>query len=136
VTSSSKAENLVNFWEFLWLIFISYIFIAYLMLLFSIFADLFRDRELGGFAKFLWIFFLIIAPFLGVLIYLIARGHAMGQRQMDAAMQAKAQQDRYIKSVAASGASAADQIASAKALLDSGAITNAEYEALKAKALA
>lgn len=126
----------MDFWEFLWLVFISYIFIAYLMLLFSIFSDLFRDRDLGGFAKFLWIFFLIIAPFLGILIYLIARGRAMTERSMAAATAAKAQQDAYIKSVAGSGASAADQIASAKSLLDSGAITPAEYDALKAKALA
>lgn len=126
----------MDFWEFLWLLFIGYIFIAYLMLLFSIFADLFRDRDLGGFAKFMWILFLIIAPFLGVLVYLIARGHAMGERQMAYAMAAKAQQDAYIQSVAATSSSAADQIASAKALLDSGSITAAEYEALKAKALA
>ena len=126
----------MNFWDFLWLVFISYIFIAYLMLLFSIFSDLFRDRELGGFAKFLWIFFLIMAPFLGILIYLIARGRAMTERSMAAATAAKAQQDAYIKSVAGSGTSAADQIASAKSLLDSGAITTAEYDALKSKALA
>lgn len=126
----------MNFWDFLWLVFISYIFIAYLMLLFSIFSDLFRDRELGGFAKFLWIFFLIMAPFLGILIYLIARGRAMTERSMAAATAAKAHQDAYIKSVAGSGTSAADQIASAKSLLDSGAITTAEYDALKAKALA
>lgn len=126
----------MNFWEFLWLIFISYILIAYLFLLFRIFADVFRDREMGGFAKFLWVMFLIIAPFLGVLIYLVARGQAMTERQIADVNAMKAQQDQYIKSVAGSGPSAADQIASAKALLDSGAITTAEYDALKAKALA
>lgn len=126
----------MNFWEFLWLIFISYILIAYLFLLFRIFADVFRDREMGGFAKFLWVMFLIIAPFLGVLIYLVARGQAMTERQIADVNAMKAQQDQYIKSVARSGPSAADQIASAKALLDSGAITTAEYDALKAKALA
>jgi len=124
----------MNFGEFLWLLFITYIFIAYLMIIFSIFADLFRDRELGGFVKFLWILFIIFAPFLSVLIYLVARGHGMSERQMAAASAAKAQQDAYIQSVA--GSSAADQVASAKALLDAGAITAAEYDALKAKALA
>jgi hypothetical protein len=127
----------MDFWDFLWLVFLSYIFVAYLMILFTIFRDIFRDSELGGFAKFLWIVFLVVLPFLGILIYLVARGHAMTSRQMAAATTAKAQQDAYIRSVAGSGAglSAADQIASAKALLDSGAITQAEFDALKAKAL-
>jgi len=126
----------VNFWEFLWLIFITYVLIAYIMLMISIWVDIFRDRDLGGFAKFLWIAFLVFFPFLGVLIYLIARGRAMTERQLASAQSAKAQQDSYIRSVAGTQASAADQISSAKALLDSGAITQAEFEALKAKALA
>jgi len=126
----------VNFWEFLWLIFITYVLIAYIMLMISIWVDIFRDRDLGGFAKFLWIAFLVFFPFLGVLIYLIARGRAMTERQLASAQSAKAQQDSYIRSVAGTQASAADQISSAKALLDSGAITQAEFDALKAKALA
>lgn len=125
----------MDFWEFLWLIFISYVFIAYLMLLFAIFADIFRDRELGGFAKFLWILFLIIAPFLGALIYFVARGRAMGERQMALAEEKRDRQEQYIRSVSTSSGSAADQIASAKSLMDSGAITPAEYETLKTKAL-
>ena len=124
----------MSFWEFLWLIFISYIFIAYLMLLFTIVADIFRDDELGGGAKFSWLVFLIFLPFLGILSYLIARGSSMGARQEARLSSAKAQQDQYIRSVAGSG-SPADQIASAKALLDAGTITAAEYETLKAKAL-
>jgi ABC-type multidrug transport system fused ATPase/permease subunit len=126
----------VNFWEFLWLIFITYVLIAYIMLMISIWVDIFRDRDLGGFAKFLWIIFLVFFPFLGVLVYLIARGRAMTERQLAQAQSAKAQQDSYIRSVAGTQASAADQIASAKALLDSGAISQAEFDALKAKALA
>lgn len=126
----------MNFWEFLWLIFITYVLIAYIMLMISIWVDIFRDRDLGGFAKFLWIAFLVFFPFLSVLIYLIARGRAMTERQLASAQSAKAQQDSYIRSVAGTQASAADQISSAKALLDSGAITQAEFEALKAKALA
>jgi hypothetical protein len=114
-----------------------FLFFIWIWLLIVVFSDIFRSHDMGGFAKFLWIVFLVVLPFLGILIYLVARGHAMTSRQMAAATTAKAQQDAYIRSVAGSGAglSAADQIASAKALLDSGAITQAEFDALKAKAL-
>ena len=125
----------MGFWDFLWLLFWSYIFVAYLMLLFHIFADVFRDRDLGGFAKALWVIFLIVAPFLSVLIYLIARGRGLAERQAGAARQAQAETEQYIQSVA-SAPSSADQIASAKALLDDGTISQTEYEQLKAKALA
>ena len=125
----------MGFWDFLWLLFWSYIFVAYLMLLFHIFADVFRDRDLGGFAKALWVIFLIVATFLSVLIYLIARGRGMAERQAGAARQAQAETEQYIQSVA-SAPNSADQIASAKALLDDGTITQTEYEQLKAKALA
>jgi ABC-type multidrug transport system fused ATPase/permease subunit len=125
----------MGFWDFLWLLFWTYIFVAYLMLLFHIFADVFRDRDMGGFAKALWVIFLIVAPFLSVLIYLIARGREMAERQTQAARQAQAETEQYIQSVA-STPNSADQIASAKALLDDGTITPAEYEQLKEKALA
>jgi ABC-type multidrug transport system fused ATPase/permease subunit len=125
----------MGFWDFLWLLFWTYIFVAYLMLLFHIFADVFRDRDMGGFAKALWVIFLIVAPFLSVLIYLIARGREMAERQTQAARQAQAETEQYIQSVA-STPNSADQIASAKALLDDGTITPAEYEQLKVKALA
>ena len=125
-----------SFWDFLWLLIWSYIFVAYLILLFHIFGDLFRDRDLGGFAKALWTIGLIFFPFLIVLIYLIVRGKGMAERQMGAARQAQADTDRYIKSVAGTTSSAADQIASAKALLDNGSIDQAEFDQLKAKALA
>ena len=124
-----------SFWDFFWLLIWSYIFVAYLMLLFHIFADVFRDRDLGGFAKALWVIFLIVAPFLSVLIYLIARGRGMAERQAGAARQAQAETEQYIQSVA-STPNSADQIASAKTLLDDGTITQVEYEQLKAKALA
>nr|WP_312677376.1 SHOCT domain-containing protein [Microbacterium sp.] len=107
---------------------------AYLFALFAIIGDLFRDRKLNGWAKAIWIFFLIFFPIITALIYLIARGRGMGERQVAAAQQYKAAHDDYIKQVA--GTSPADQIAQAKSLLDSGAISPAEYEALKAKALA
>jgi hypothetical protein len=124
-----------SFWDFFWLLIWTYIFVAYLMLLFHIFADVFRDRDLGGFAKALWVIFLIVAPFLSVLIYLIARGRGMAERQAGAVRQAQAETEQYIQSVA-SAPNSADQIASAKALLDDGTITQDEYQQLKAKALA
>ena len=125
----------MGFWDFLWLLFWTYIFVAYLMLLFHIFADVFRDRDMGGFAKALWVIFLIVAPFLSVLIYLIVRGRGMAERQAGAARQAQAETEQYIQSVA-STPNSADQIASAKALLDDGTITPVEYDRLKEKALA
>ena len=113
-----------------------FIFVAYLFALFAIVADIFRDRNLAGGWKAVWIFFLIFFPIVTALVYLIARGKGMGERQVAAAQQYKTAQDDYIKQVAGSGSSPADQIASAKSLLDSGAITQPEYDALKAKALA
>ena len=124
----------MSFWDFFWLLIWTYIFVAYLMLLFHIFGDVFRDRELGGFAKALWVIFLIVAPFLSVLIYLIARGRGMAERQAGAARQAQ-ETEQYIQSLAGAPNSA-DQIASAKALLNDGTITQVEYDRLKEKALA
>ena len=125
----------MGFWDFLWLLFWSYVFVAYLILLFHIIGDVFRDRDLGGFAKALWMIFLIVAPFLSALIYLIARGRGMAERQAGAARQAQAETEQYIQSVAGAP-NPADQIASAKALLNDGTITEAEYQQLKVKALA
>jgi hypothetical protein len=125
----------MGFWDFFWLLIWSYIIFAYLLLLFHIIKDVFRDRDLGGGAKALWIIGLIVVPFLVALIYLIVRGHGMAERQAAAARQARADTDQYIQSVA-STATPADQIASAKALLDSGSITAAEFDQLNAKALA
>ena len=96
---------------------------------------MFRDQDLGGFAKALWVIFLIVAPFLSVLVYLIARGRGMAERQAGAARQAQAETEQYIQSVA-STSNSSDQIASAKVLLDDGTITEVEYERLKEKALA
>jgi hypothetical protein len=125
----------MGFWDFLWLLFWSYIFVAYLVLLFHIITDVFRDRDLGGFAKALWMIGLIVFPFLIAFIYLIARGKGMAERQAGAARQAQADTDQYIQSVAGAPSSA-DQIASAKALLDAGTISQPEFDQLKAKALA
>ena len=125
---------LSNVWDFIWMFFTIFVFFAWLLALFSIIGDLFRDRELSGWAKALWLLALIFVPFLTALVYLIARGKGMAER---AGAQAKAQQaaaDDDIRSVA--GSSPTTELTQAKALLDSGAISAAEFEALKAKILA
>ena len=109
------------------------IFVSYLMVLFSIVGDIFRDREMSGGIRAVWIVCLIFFPFLTALIYLIVRGRGMTERAVAQAERNKAAADDYIRSVAGSPA---DEIARAKALLDAGTISPAEYEALKAKALA
>jgi len=115
-----------------------FVFFAYLMVLFSILSDLFRDSELNGWVKAIWIIFLIFVPFLTALIYLIARGNGMTKRGMAQAAEMKKAQDEYIRQTAGTvgGGSSVDDIAKAKSLLDSGAITQAEFDAIKAKALA
>jgi hypothetical protein len=123
----------MSFLEVFWYIFLGFLFFAWLVILFQIVGDLFRDKSLGGFAKGVWIVALVFLPFLSMFIYLIARGKGMAERQQAAMIDMKNQQDEYIKSVA--GSSSADQIAQAKSLLDSGAISQAEFESLKAKAL-
>jgi hypothetical protein len=125
----------MDFWDFFRLLIWSYLLVAYLVVLIHIATDLFRDPEVGGFAKALWIIGLIVAPLLVALIYLIARGRGMAVRQADAARRARAETDRYIQYVAAKPSST-DQIVSAKALLNDGTITQSEYERLRAKALA
>ena len=120
-------------WDTIWWFITFFIFIAYLMALFSIIADLFRDRKLGGFAKAVWFIFLIFVPFVTAIVYLIARGRGMGERAESQAKQFQQAQDDYIRQVAG-GATA--EIAEAKRLLDAGAITPEEFAALKAKALA
>ena len=125
----------MSFWDFFWLLIWTYILVAYLMLLFRIIADVFRDHDLGGFAKALWMIVLILVPFLGALIYLIARGRGMAERQASRAQQSRAETDRYIQYVA-NKPSSTDQIASAKTLLEDGTITQDEFERMKAKALA
>ena len=116
-------------WWFLW----AFVFFTYLMALFAVIGDLFRDHELSGWWKAVWIIFLIFVPFLTLLVYLIARGKGMAERGAAQAREYKAAQDQYIKSVAS--ASPSEEIAKAKSLLDSGAITQAEFDAIKAKAL-
>jgi hypothetical protein len=117
-----------SFWFFIW--------IAALMIWFRCLFDMFGDRTLSGWGKAGWAIVLIFVPWLGALIYLIVRGRSMTQRQLDKAAELQSAQADYIKQVAGSPNSSADQIATAKALLDSGAIDRSEYDTLKAKALA
>ncbi len=123
-----------NFWDAMWLIVSTFVFIAYLMILFQIVSDLFRDNELGGGSKAIWLICLIFLPMLTALIYVIVRGGGMAKRQMAALERTKKETDAYIREVA--GKSPAEQIADAKALLDAGTITEDEFAKLKAKALA
>lgn len=125
----------MSFWDVVWFIFISFAFVAYLMVMFSILGDLFRDRGTSGVVKAIWVIALIFLPFLTALIYLIARGGGMADRSMQAAERQRVQQEAYIRDVAQKPSSATDQIAQAKALLDAGVISQAEYDTLKQKAL-
>ncbi|MDL5350620.1 SHOCT domain-containing protein [Microbacterium sp. zg-YB36] len=125
-----------SFWDLVWWFLWAFVFFAYLMALFSIIGDLFRDHKLSGWWKAVWIFFLIFFPIITALIYLVARGGGMAERSAQAAQSYREQQDAYIKTVAGSGSSPSEEIAKAKRLLDDGTITPSEYEALKSKALA
>lgn len=123
----------MQFTDFLWTFLFAFLLIAYIMIFFSIITDLFRDHTIGGGAKALWVIFLIAAPFIAALIYLIARGNGMAQRQQAAVAAAKKETDDYIKQVA--GTSHTDELAKANSLKESGAISAAEYTALKKKIL-
>ncbi len=124
-----------SFLDVLWWMIAFFAFVIWFWLLITVFGDIFRRHDTGGFAKTLWIIFIIILPFLGVFIYLIAQHQGMAERNMKSMQAAQAQQEAYIKSVATTGSSA-EEIEKAKKLLDSGAITQAEFDAMKAKALA
>jgi len=125
----------MNFGDFFWLLIWSFFFVMYLMILFQIIGDLFRDKELSGWWKALWMIALIIFPFLTALIYLIARGRGMAERQAGEVHRAQQATDSYIQQVAGRS-NPAEQIATAKGLLDQGTITQTEFDQLKAAALA
>lgn len=124
-----------SFWDIIWWFLWIFFFVVYLFALFAVIGDLFRDHKLNGWWKAVWIIFLIFVPFLTLLVYVIARGKGMAERSAREATDIQQAQDAYIKSVAGTSASPADEIAKAKTLLDAGTITQAEYDALKAKAL-
>jgi len=123
-----------NFWDLVWLIVSSFIFISYLIILFQIVVDLFRDPDLGGGSRAIWIIGLIFLPFFTAIVYVLSRGKNMAERQRASVQKARSDTESYIREVA--GKSPAEQISAAKALLDAGTITQEEYAKLKAKALA
>ena len=121
--------------SFLLALFEFFLFFAWFMCLFWVLGDIFRSKDLGGGGKTFWVIFVIIIPWLGVLVYVIARGKGMQERQIEQAKEMQAAQASYIQSVAGS-TNATDQIASAKTLLDQGTISQAEFDQIKTKALA
>ena len=123
------------FLNILWSMIIFFIWVAWIWMMILILSDVFRRRDLSGWGKAGWTIFVIVLPFLGVLIYLIAQSDGMARRRAEDAQGQKAQMDDYVRSVAGSGGAAAE-IDKAKQLLDSGAITQAEFDAIKQKALA
>ena len=125
----------MSFWDIIWFIIVSFAFVAYLMVLFQIIGDLFRDREMSGVGKAVWIIALIVFPFLSAFIYVVGRGKGMTERQMAEAAAMRQQTDAYIRDLAAS-ATPTEQIAQAQQLLDAGTISQPEYNRLKEKALA
>ena len=124
-----------TFGDLMWSMLVFFAWIMFFWLLFIVFGDLFSRHDISGWAKTGWTILVIILPFLGIFIYLISQGHGMGERAQARAQAQQSQVDDYVRSVASSG-SATDEIARGKELLDSGAITQAEFDALKNKALA
>ena len=118
-----------------WTMFLVFLWIAWIMLLFRVFGDIFRSRDMGGFAKALWSIFVIVAPFLGVFIYLIANGDSMARRDVAQAQAAEADFQSYVRNVAGSGGTA-DELAKLADLKSSGVISDAEFAQQKAKLLA
>ena len=125
----------MSFWDIVWFLFISFAFIAYLMVLFSIFTDLFRDSDTSGFVKAVWIVLLVLLPLVTSLVYVIARGPGMARRNAESMARARKDQETYIRDVAAQGSSPAEEIARARELLDANLISQAEFDRLKEKAL-
>jgi Short C-terminal domain/Phospholipase_D-nuclease N-terminal len=122
-----------SFGDVMWTMFVFFAWIIFFWLLFTVFGDLFSRHDISGWAKTGWVILVLVLPYLGIFIYLIANGKSMGERAMQRAQSQQSQMDDYVRSVASD--SSADQIAKGKQLLDSGAITQAEFDQLKAKAL-
>ncbi len=123
------------FLEVFWTMLIFFAFVVWIWILFTVLADIFRRHDVSGFGKVLWIIFIIVVPYFGVFIYLIAEHKGMTERALEQQKAAQAQVDQYVKSVAGQG-DPTEQIAKAKQLLDSGTITQSEFEQMKQKALA
>jgi uncharacterized membrane protein len=134
---SSLLGNLaldISFGEFLWSLVIIFFMIVFFVILFQVVFDLFRDHELSGWAKAGWLILIIVLPYLGLFIYLIVRGKGMAQRSAKQQIEAKQEFDTYVRETAGGGGSTAE-IANAKKLLDDGAISQEEFEAIKRKSL-
>ncbi|WP_067535056.1 SHOCT domain-containing protein [Nocardia crassostreae] len=123
----------MSFWEVLWSVFLIFLFVAYLLLLFTILSDLFRDPDMRGLVKVLWVICLLFLPFVTALLYVLVHGRAMAERSADRQLRARYAREDYIRDVAR--VDAASQIAAAKQLLDQGAITRSEFEQIKHTAL-
>jgi len=124
-----------TFGDVMWTMFVFFAWILFFWMLFGVFGDLFGRHDISGWAKAGWSVFVIILPFLGIFVYLISQGKGMGERAQQRAQSQQTQVDDYVRSVASSG-SPTEEIAKGKELLESGAITQAEFDQLKAKALA
>jgi hypothetical protein len=124
------------FLDLMWTMLVFFLWIMWIWLLFTVFADIFRRNDLSGWGKAGWLIFAILLPFLGVFIYLITQNVGMTERNLERSRAQRDQFDDYVRTTAGGGGGAAAEIDKAKQLLDSGAITQAEFEALKQKALA
>ncbi|MGZ4735540.1 MAG: SHOCT domain-containing protein [Acidimicrobiia bacterium] len=119
------------FWSMLWF----FVFFIWIWLLITVFADIFRSHDMGGFAKFVWVIFVIVVPYLGVFVYLIARGHKMHEHALEAAQAQDAANRAYIQQAAGTKPSTADELARIADLKERGVIDEAEFQKLKAKAI-
>ena len=119
-------------WSFLWF----FLFVIWIMILFYVFTDIFRSKDLGGVAKTLWVLFVILTPYLGVFVYLIARGNKMAENTVKAAQEQDAAARAYIRDAAGSDGSPAAELARLADLRDKGVIDDAEFQTLKAKVIA
>jgi len=122
--------------EIMWTMLLFFVFVMWIFLLFRIIVDVFRRNDISGWLKAGWTLFIIVLPLLGVLVYLIAQGTGMTERDMSQVKAQQSQMDDYVRSVSGGASGAAAEIESAKGLLDSGAVTQDEFAAIKAKALA
>ena len=124
------------FLDVMWSMLVFFLWVLWFILLFRVFGDIFRRQDLSGGGKALWLIFTILLPFLGVFVYIISQGDAMGKRDLERAQAQRSQFDDYVRETAGGGGGTAAEIEKAKTLLDSGAITQSEFDALKQKALA
>jgi hypothetical protein len=122
--------------DFLWTLFVIYFMVIYFIMLFRVIGDVFRDSSMSGITKALWLVFILVFPLVALLVYVIARGPSMAERDAQRVKEYEQAQQEYIRGLAGGGETATEQIAKGHALLTSGAISQAEFDALKAKALA